>query len=186
MRVKVPGAASSTGSKAQDFTLPAGEFAFEIISANVKESANSPCYIHDFEMIVIDGPDDPKTGKTTQGRKFHRRIVQLLPEHASYREDDTRAADEIHELGEAAGIEIADDDSYETDDFGGQKVQASLGVRTGKDADGEPQLENTVKRTKGDDGASRMWHPDSGKPVSRSKASVGGSKPKVSAPARKR
>jgi len=170
MKYKVPGAESSTGVKPVDFTLPANKkgenYTFEIGSVEVKESAKSPCLIHSFSMVVIDGPEDEKTGRSTQGRKFTRRIIQLLPEHDSYRADDTRAADEIADLCKAAGVEI-DEDGYETEDFAGCKVKARLGIRMGKGEDGEPRPENTIQQQKDEDGSIHLWLADDGKPSSK-------------------
>jgi hypothetical protein len=178
MKAKVPGASSSTGVKAQDFTLPKGDYVFEIGSAKMAESEKSPCMGHIFEMVVIDGPDDEKTGKTTQGRKFIRRIYVLEPEHPSYKENDTRNADEIADLCAAADVEIDSDDSYETEDFAGQKVKAKLGVRMGKDENGDPKPENTVMTQKAEDGTVHLWLPDDGA-VAKTKASAKASpKPK--------
>lgn len=162
MKTKVPGAHSSTGVKAMDFTLPKGDYVFELGAATVTESERSPCLIHAFPMVVIDGPDDEKTGKTTQGRKYIRRVIQLLSEHDSYKEGDTRAADEIADLCAAAGVDVGSDDSYETEDFAGKKVKATLGLRMGKNADGEAQPENTVRQQKDEEGALHMWLADDG------------------------
>jgi hypothetical protein len=162
MKVKVPGASSSTGPKAQDFTLPKGDYIFEIGEVSIKESENSPCVIHAFPMVVLDGPDDDKTGRSTQGRKWTRRVIQLLPEHPSYKESDTRAADEIADLCKAADVELDEDDSYETEDFAGAKVKAKLGVRMGKDAQGDPQPENSVMTQKDEDGSVHLWLADDG------------------------
>ena len=182
MKAKVPGAHESTGIKTQDFTLPKGDYVFEIGSAKIVPSDKSPCNGHIFEMVVIDGPDDEKTGKTTQGRKFTRRIYVLEPEHPSYDPANTRNADEIKDLCEAAGVEIDDDDSYETDDFGGQTVKAKLGVRTGKGPDGDPQPENTVMTQKDEDGTLHLWLSDSGKPTGKKAPSPG----KKAGPSKKR
>ena len=169
MKVKVPGAESSTGVKAVDFTLPKGEYVFEMGAAEIKESEKSPCVLHNFPMVVIDGPDDEKTGRTTQGRKYIRRIVQLLPEHDSYREGDTRAADEIADLCKAADVEYGAQ-GYETEDFAGRKVAARLGIRMGKGEDGEPRPENTVVTQKTKDGSLHMWLSDDGVPASKKSA----------------
>jgi hypothetical protein len=166
MKVKVPGAESSTGVKAVDFTLPKGDYVFEMAAAEIKESDKSPCVIHAFPMVAIDGPDDEKTGRTTQGRKFIRRIIQLLPEHDSYRKEDTRAADEIADLCSAADVEYGAQ-GYETEDFAGKKVGARLGIRMGKGEDGEPRPENTVLTQKTKDGALHMWLSDDGTPTSK-------------------
>lgn len=166
MKVKVPGLAESTGVKPVDFSLPKGDYAFEIGEVTIKESENSPCIIHTFPMIVLDGPDDEKTGKTTQGRKWYRRVIQLLPEHDSYREADTRAADELADLCSAAGVEC-DEDGYETEDFAGTRVRARLSVRMGKDQDGNPQPENSIMQQKDDEGHVHMYLSDDDKPVSR-------------------
>lgn len=165
MKAKVPGGHDSTGVKAMDFTLPAGDYAFEIGKAEIKESEKSPCNGHIFEMVVVDGPDDPKTGKTTQGRKFIRRIYVLEPEHPSYDPSNTQNTDEIADLCAAAGVVIDDDDSYETDDFGGQVVRARLGIKQGKGEDGSPRPENTIRQQKTEDGVVHLWLPDDGKPV---------------------
>lgn len=177
MKAKVPGASSSTGVKAQDFSLPKGDYVFEIGKVEIKESEKSPCMGHIFEMLVIDGPDDEKTGKSTQGRKFIRRIYVLEPEHPSYNPTDTRNADEIADLCAAAGVAMDDDDSYETDDFGGQKVRAKLGVRMGKDESGDPKPENTVMTQKDEDGTIHLWLADDGAALPKPKAkSTGGAK----------
>ena len=162
MKAKVPGASSSTGIKAMDFTLPKGDYVFEIGSAKIVESDKSPCFGHIFEMIVIDGPDDDKTGKTTQGRKFTRRIYVLEPEHPSYDPSNTRNIDEIASLCRAAGVDFDADDSYETDDFAGQKVKAKLGIRMGKDESGDPKPENTIVAQKDEDGTLQAWLSDDG------------------------
>lgn len=181
MKVKVPGAEASTGVKAIDFSLPACKkdenYVFEIGTVEVKDSANSPCTIHTFPMVVIDGPDDPKTGRTTQGKKFIHRIIQLLPEHEKYDEANTRSADEIADLCKAAGVELAGG-GYETEDFAGRKVKARLGVRMGKDQDGNPRPENIVNQQKDEDGAVHLWLPDDGKPS-------GARKPKATASRRR-
>ena len=182
MKAKVPGASSSTGVKAIDFTLPAGDYVFEIGQPEVKE-AKSPCLVHTFPMVVIDGPDDEKSGRSTQGRKYTHRIIQLLPEHESYKDNDTRAADEIADLCAAAGVDL-DDDGYETDDFAGKTVKAKLAIRTGKDEAGEPRPENTVRQQKGEDGKTHLWLPDDGVPAAPKKkspsASSGSKKPSAS------
>ena len=182
MKVKVPGAESSTGVKAVDFTLPAtkpGElYTFEMGAAEVKTSDNSPCVIHAFPMVVIDGPDDEKTGRTTQGRKFTRRVIQLLPEHEKYNPADTRAADEIADICAAADVEYTPQ-GYETEDFAGKKVKAALGLRKGKDAQGNDQMENTVKTVKDEDGTLHMWLSDDGKPMKKTS-------PKASTASRRR
>ena len=180
MKYKVPGAESSTGVKAVDFTLPKGDYVFEMGSAEVKESDKSPCVIHAFPMVVIDGPEDEKIGKSTQGRKYIRRVIQLLPEHDSYRDSDTRAADEIADLCLAADVEYDADEGYETEDFAGKKVKASLGIRQGKDADGNPQNENTVKTVKDEDGTLHMWLADDGKPSAKKPVSKAPSKTSAS------
>ena len=173
MKAKVPGAHASTGIKAQDWTLPKGDYVFEIGSAKIVESDKSPCFGHIFEMVVIDGPDDDKTRKTTQGRKFTRRIYVLEPEHPSYDPANTRNADEIASLCRAAGVDMDNDDTYETDDFAGQKVKARLGVKMGKNADGDSQPENTIVAQKDEDGTLQAWLPDDGsvaKPEAKSPA----------------
>ena len=184
MKYKVPGAESSTGVKAVDFTLPASKqgenYVFEMAAASAKESENSPCIVHTFPMVVIDGPEDEKTGKTTQGRKYIRRVIQLLPEHDSYNPTDTRAADEIADLCKAADVEYDADEGYETEDFAGKKVKAALGLRKGKDAAGNEQMENTVKTQKDEDGTLHMWLSDDGKPTKRT-ASAGKASPKAAA-----
>ena len=185
MKAKVPGAHASTGVKAQDFTLPKGDYVVEIGEVSIKESENSPCVIHAFPMVVLDGPDDEKTGRTTQGRKTIHRIIQLLPEHGSYRDSDTRAADEIADLCAAAGVELDDDDAYETEDFAGTKVRVKFGIRMGKNADGDPQPENTVIQQKDDDGKPHMWLPDDGGSVTKS-ASTSKKGPKKSSGATKK
>ena len=137
----------------------------------MKESDNSPCVVHTFPMVVIGGPDDEKTGRSTQGRKFTHRVIQLLPEHDSYRESDTRAADEIADLCKAAGVDYDADEGYETEDFAGAKVKASLTIRMGKGEDGEPRPENNVKTVKDEDGTLHLWLADDGRPSKASKAS---------------
>jgi hypothetical protein len=188
VKAKVPGAHSSTGVKAQDFTLPKGDYVFEIGSAKVAESQKSPCMCHTFEMLVIDGPDDEKTGRSTQGRKFFRRVNVLEPEHPSYNPTDTRNADEIHDLCLAAGVDIDDDDAYETEDFGGQKVKAKLGLRMGKDENGEPRPENTVLSQKDEGGTLHLWLSDDGRSTSGASPAKKPSAPaaKKSPPAKKR
>ena len=178
MKAKVPGAHASTGVKVQDFTLPKGDYVFEVGEVKIKESENSPCIIHEFPMVVLDGPEDEKTGRGTEGRKWTRRVIQLLPEHDSYKESDTRAADEIADLCAAADVELDDDDSYETEGFAGSHVKAKLGIRMGKNAQGDPQPENTVLTQKDEDGTLHMWLADDGLPAV--KATV-----KKSSPAKK-
>jgi hypothetical protein len=165
MKVKVPGAEASTGVKAIDWSLPKGDYVFEIGMPEVKESANSPCMIHAFPMVVIDGPDDDKTGKTTQGRKYTHRIIVLMPEHEKYDPNNTRSADEIADLCAAADVEI-DRDGYEPEEFAGRKVKAKLGVRQGKDQDGNARPENVVNQQKDEDGTVHLWLSDDGKPMS--------------------
>jgi hypothetical protein len=172
VKVKVPGAASSTGIKAQDFSLPKGDYVFEIGEVSIKESDNTPCIIHTFPMVVLDGPDDEKTGRSTQGRKWTRRIIQLLPEHGSYSPANTRAADEIADLCAATDVELDSDDSYETEDFAGTKVKAKLGIRIGKDAAGDPQPENSVLQQRAEDGTNHMWLPDDGAAVKKAPSSA--------------
>jgi len=165
MKVKVPGAESSTGVKAIDFSLPKGDYVLELGVAKIKDSQNSPCVIHAFPGVVIDGPDDPKTGKTTQGRKYIHRIIQLLPEHEKFDPNNTRSADEIADLCKAADVEL-DNDSYETEDFAGKKIRVRLGARMGKDANGNPRPENTVNQQKDEDGHVHLFLADDGKPTS--------------------
>ena len=167
MKVKVPGAESSTGVKALDFTLPPGDYVFEVGAVEIKESAKSPCFIHNFPMVVIDGPEDEKTGKTTQGRKYTHRIIQLSPEHDSYNPSNTRSADEIADICAAAGVDI-DEEGYETEDFAGKKIKARLAVRMGKDENGEPRPENTVRQQKDDEGHIHLWLADDGIPQKKS------------------
>jgi hypothetical protein len=186
MKAKVPGAHGSTGVKAVDFALPEGDYVFELGGAKVAESQKSPCMCHNWEMLVIDGPDDPKTGKSTQGRKFFRRINVLEPDHPSYNPTDTRNADEIHDLCEAAGIEIDDDDAYETDDVGGQKVKAKLGVKMGKDENGEARSENTVRQQKDEDGTIHLWLPDDGRPSVKKRPAKGATKGPTKTTSKKR
>jgi hypothetical protein len=168
MKVKVPGAESSTGVKAMDFTLPKGDYVFEVGVAEIKESQNSPCIIHAFPMVVIDGPEDEKTGKSTQGRKYTHRIIQLLPEHEKYDPNNTRAADEIADLCKAADVELTDDE-YESEDFAGKKVRARLGLRKGKDQNQEERMENTVNQQRDEDGSIHLWLSDDGRPSTTAK-----------------
>jgi len=130
----------------------------------------SPCILHQFHMVVIDGPDDEKTGKTTQGRKYMRQVTEFLPEHDSYRPTDTRAADEIADLCRAAGVEYGPQ-GYETEDFAGKKIKARLGVIMGKDADKNPRPENVVNQQKVEDGTLHLWLSDDGKPSAGSRRS---------------
>ncbi len=182
MKVKVPGAHSSTGVKPIDFTLPAtktGEFyVLEIGEAKAKESENSPCLIHEFPMVVLDGPDDEKTGKTTQGRKYTHRIIQLLPEHEKYDENNTRAADELADLCAAADVDIDSDDAYDPEEFAGKRVKCAMGIRKGKDAEGNERPENVIRQTKDDEGHVHLWLPDDGKPTRKSPARSGTSRGK--------
>jgi hypothetical protein len=171
MRVKVPGAGASTGVKAPDFTLPKGDYVFEILKAEPKLSQKSPCMVHSFSMIVIDGPDDEKSGKTTQGRKFNYRCNILEPEHDSYDPNNTISLDELKDLCDAASVEMDADDSYESDDFSGQKVRARLGARMGKDQNGDERPENTIQTQKADDGTVHKWLPDDGVPLARTPSS---------------
>jgi hypothetical protein len=164
MKVKVPGAESSTGVKAIDFSLPKGDYVLELGVAEIKESQNSPCVIHAFPAVVIDGPDDPKTGKTMQGRKYTHRIIQLLPEHEKYDPNNTRTADEIADLCAAADVEYDAKEGYETEDFAGKKIRVRLGVRMGKDQDGNPRPENIVNQQKDEDGHVHLFLADDGKP----------------------
>lgn len=178
MKVKVPGAESSTGVKPIDFTLPKGDYVFELGGVEIKESQNSPCLIHAFSMVALDGPDDEKTGKSTAGRKFTHRVIQLLPEHEKYNPTDTRAADEIADICAAAGVEYDAEEGYETEDFAGKSVRARLGLRQGKDESGAPRPENVVNQQKDEDGTVHLWLSDSGKPSAnknkvRSAASAG-------------
>ena len=165
MKAKVPGAAASTGVKAQDFTLPKGDYVFEIGSVKLVESQNSPCMLHKFEAVVIDGPDDER-GKTTQGRKFFHQIVQYDTDHPSYEAQHERSEAEIADLCLAAGVDL-DDEGYETEDFPGKKVKAKLGVRMGKGADGDPRPENTIVQQKDEDGVIHLWLPDDGAVMTR-------------------
>jgi len=184
MKAKVPGAYASTGVKAQDFTLPAGDYIFEIGGVKVVESQNSPCLLHKFEMVVIDGPDD-KSGKTTQGRKFFHQIVQYDPDHPSYAAQHERSEAEIKDICDAAGVDL-DEEGYETDDFGGAQVRAKLGVRNGKGADGEPRPENTVLTQKDEDGSVHLWLADSGGVVSKPKKASAASPKKSSSTSKRR
>lgn len=173
MKVKVPGLNDSTGVKAMDFTLPAtkaGEmYTFEIGSVTSKISDNSPCLVNTFPMVVIDGPDDEKTGKSTQGRKFIHRINVLLPEHDKYDPSNTRNADELADLCKAAGVEY-DKDGYDPEEFAGKTVKASLGIKMGKDQDGEPRPENSIRQVKDDEGHIHLWLTDDGKPTKKTAA----------------
>jgi hypothetical protein len=127
--------------------------------------------------VVIDGPDDEKTGRTTQGRKFFHQITQLLPEHDSYKETDTRAADEIADLCAAAGVEL-DDEGYETEDFAGTKVRARLSIRMGKDQNGDPRPENSIAQQKDEDGHVHLWLPDDNVPAKKAPAKKASTSPK--------
>jgi hypothetical protein len=180
MKVKVPGAESSTGVKPVDFTLPKGDYVLEFAVATPKESANSPCMVHTFPSVVIDGPEDEKTGRSTQGRKYMHRIIQLLPEHESYRDGDTRAADEIADLCAAAGVDI-DDDGYDPEEFAGKRAKVTLGIRMGKGQDGEPRPENTVRQVKDEDGHVHLFLADDGRPTGPAKKAS----PKASASKRR-
>ena len=168
MKVKVPGLAESTGVKAVDFTLPASKpgemYVFEIGLPTSKMSERSPCLVNNFPMVVIDGPEDEKTGKSTQGRKFFYRVNILLPEHDSFNPANTRSADELADLCNAADVDF-DEEGFDPEDFVGKKVKAALGIRNGKD-----QVENTIKQTKDEDGTIHLWHTDDGKPTKRSAA----------------
>jgi hypothetical protein len=183
MKTKVPGLGDSTGVKPIDFTLPptkAGElYTFEIGSVTSKLSVNSPCLVNTFSMVVIDGPDDPKSGKTTQGRKFTHRINVLLPEHDKYDPTNTRNADELADLCTAAGVDF-DNDGYDPEDFAGKNVKAALGVKMGKDQDGAERPENVIRQVKDNEGHVHLWLSDDGKPSTKK----GG--PKASASAGRR
>ena len=173
MKVKVPGVSESTGVKAIDFTLPASKtgelYAFEIGTVTSKISENSPCLVNTFNMVVIDGPEDEKTGRTTQGRKFIHRINVLLPEHDKYDPANTRNADELADICKAAGVDHSGG-GYDTEDFVGKKVKAALGVKVGKDQDDNPRPENTIKQVKDEDGSIHLWLADDGKPAKKSSA----------------
>ncbi len=164
MKYKVPGAESSTGVKPVDFTLPAGDYVVELAAGEVKESAKSPCLLHRLQGIVLDGPDDPKTGKSTQGRKWFHQITQLLPEHDSYKENDTRAADEIADLCGATGVDI-DEEGYDPEELAGKRVHIRVGIRMGKDEAGNDRPENTLKQQKDDEGHVHLYLSDDGKPL---------------------
>ena len=170
MKVKVPGLADSTGVKPMDFTLPASKqgelYTFEIGEVTSKLSERSPCIVNTFPMVVIDGPIDEKTKKTTQGRKYTHRINVLLPEHDSYDPANTRNADELADICKAAGVHY-DASGYDPEDFAGKRVKTSLGLRKGKDQDGNERMENSVRQVKDDDGVTHLWLPDDGKPASR-------------------
>jgi hypothetical protein len=166
MKTKVPGLNDSTGVKPMDFTLPASKpgelYTFEIGSVTSKISDKSPCLVNTFPMVVIDGPDDEKTGKSTQGRKFIHRINVLLPEHDSYDASNTRNADELADLCMAAGVDY-DYEGFDPEDFAGKTVKASLGIKQGKDQDGEPRPENSIRQVKDDEGHIHLWLSDDGK-----------------------
>jgi hypothetical protein len=180
MKTKVPGLGSSTGVKPLDFSLPAcktGEmYTFEIGGVTSKISQNSPCIVNTFPMVVLDGPDDAQ-GKTTQGRKFTYRINVLLPEHDKYDPSNTRNADELADMCAAAGVAV-DGDGYDPEEFAGKVVKASLGVKTGKDQDGQDRPENVVRQVKDDEGHVHLWLSDDGKP---SASKNGKAKPKAMA-----
>jgi hypothetical protein len=50
-------------------------------------------------------------------------------------------------------------------------VKAALGIRNGKDQDGNERPENTIKQTKDEDGTIHLWLSDDGKAVKRSASS---------------
>jgi hypothetical protein len=174
MKIKVPGLAESTGVKAVDFTLPASKpgemYVFEIGLPTSKMSERSPCLVNNFPMVVIDGPEDEKTGKSTQGRKFFYRVNILLPEYDSFNPANTRSADELADLCKAADVDF-DEEGFDPEDFVGKKVKAALGIRNGKDQDGNERPENTIKQTKDEDGTIHLWLSDDGKAVKRSASS---------------
>jgi hypothetical protein len=192
MKTKVPGAEAgiNTGVQMPDFSLPAGDFVLEIIKGECYESTNSPCQVNAFSTVVLDGPDDPGTGKSTAGRKYTRRINILLEEHLSYDKDMVaRNVAELKDLCDAAGVDF-DEDGYDPEEFSGQKVKVKLNVKQRKDGDGN---ENNPVVQKTEDGQNHLWLPDDGQPVSRSaspsarRASpvASASKPKSSGSAKK-
>ena len=169
MRYKVPDAEPGKGVKPLDFTLPAcktGEhYVFEMGGAQVKESKNSPCLIHEFPMVVLDGPDTAE-GKSTAGRKYTHRIIQLLEDHESYDATNKRWSEELADLCYAAGVEI-DDDGYDPEDFAGKRIVAVLGMRQGKGPDGETRPENVIRQVKDEDGTTHLFLADDGKPAAK-------------------
>jgi len=193
MKTKVPGAeaAVSSGVQMPDFSLPAGEYVLEIIKAESKISDNSPCQVNAFSMVVLDGPDDPATGKSTAGRKYTRRINLLLEEHPSYDAAMVaRNAAELVDLCAAAGVDFDAEDGYDPDEFSGQKVKVKLNVKQRKDGDGN---ENNPVVQKTEDGANHLWLEDDGQPISRTASpsarraspAATASKPKASGGAKK-
>ena len=92
-----------------------------------------------------------------------------MPEHDSYNPANTRSADELADLCKAADVDF-DEDGFDPEDFVGKKVKAALGIRNGKDQDGNERPENTIKQTKDEDGTIHLWLSDDGKPTKRSAA----------------
>ena len=169
MRYKVPDAEPGKGVKPIDYTLPAcktGEhYVFECGSAQVKESKNSPCLIHEFPMVVLDGPENVD-GKSTAGRKYTHRIIQLLEDHESYDPTNKRWAEELADLCWAAGVNL-DEEGYDPEDFAGKHIVVVLGMRQGKGPDGETRNENVVRQVKAEDGTTHLFLSDDGKPASK-------------------
>jgi hypothetical protein len=169
MKTKVPGAEAGMASGVQmpDFSLPAGDYVLEIISAQSTISQKSPCQVNAFAMVVLDGPDDPKTGKSLAGRKYTRRINLLLPEHEAYNEEMVaRNAAELVDLCAAAGVDF-DEDGYDPEEFSGQKVKVRLNLKPRKDGDGN---ENNPVVQKNEDGENHLWLADDGQPVAKKAA----------------
>ncbi|MFA5422152.1 MAG: hypothetical protein WC344_05200 [Bacilli bacterium] len=165
MKTKVPGAEAGIASGVQmpDFSLPAGDYVLEIVSAKSYVSDNSPCQVNAISMVVLDGPDGPD-GKSTAGRKYTRRVNILLEEHPSYDAAMVaRNVAELKDLCDAAGVDF-DEDGYDPEDFSGQKVKVKLNVKQRKDGDGN---ENNPVVQKTEDGENHLWLEDDGQPVSR-------------------
>ena len=169
MKVKVPGAESSTGVKPLDFTLPKGDYVLELGAASIKEWGKSPGQSHNFPGVVIDGPEfteGPNKGKSTQGRKYTHRISEMFPEHESFSEaSKQRTADEIADICKAAGVEYDPEEGYETEDFAGKRIRVRLGIRQGKDEAGEPRPESVVQQQRDEDGHVHLFLSDDGKPI---------------------
>ena len=132
-RVSVPGLKDSKGM--QGFLiLPDGTFSFECVSCKIKESANSPADLWNFQFKVLDGE--------FEGKRWGWRVTILRPEHPKF-ETVKMGVDELKSMCLAFGV-VPKGDDISPESFQGLKGAARVGQKMGTDAQGNERPENRV------------------------------------------